>query len=86
MAADRIKEVLAELSRELERAEDVDADVRETMRDLQQRVETLDQSEQAAAESMLDRVKELESKFAASHPVLERIARELVDAVAKMGI
>ena len=86
MAADRIKEVLAELSRELERAEDVDADVRETMRDLQQRVETLDQSEQAATESMLDRVKELESKFAASHPVLERIARELVDAVAKMGI
>ena len=86
MAADRIREVLAELSRELERAEDVDADVRETMRDLQQRVEALDQSEHAAADSMLDHVKELESKFAASHPVLERIARELVDAVAKMGI
>ncbi len=86
MAADRIREVLAELGRELERAENVDADVRQTLQELQQRVDALDQSELPAAESMLDHVKELESKFAASHPVLERIARELVDAVAKMGI
>lgn len=86
MTTDRIREVLAELSRELERAEDVDADVRHTMRELQQRVEALEQSENTAAESMLDHVKELESKFAASHPVLERTARELVDAIAKMGI
>ena len=86
MAADRIREVLAELGRELERAENVDADVRQTLQELQQRVDALEQSELPATESMLDHVKELESKFAASHPVLERIARELVDAVAKMGI
>jgi hypothetical protein len=35
---------------------------------------------------MLDRVKALESRFAATHPVLERTARELADAIAKMGI
>jgi hypothetical protein len=37
-------------------------------------------------ESALDRAKELESRFAASYPVAERIARELADVLAKMGI
>lgn len=83
MATEKIREVLAELRKELERVEDVDTDVHQTLQELHRHVEALDQS---AAESMLDQVKELESKFAANHPVLERIARELVDAIAKMGI
>ena len=94
MATENIKAVLAELSRELEHVEGVDPDVRETIEKLHRQVEALEASErssdrsfgQSAADSMLDHVKELESKFAASHPVLERAARELVDAIVKMGI
>ena len=46
----------------------------------------LEESGGTDVESMLDRVKELESRFAANHPVLEQTARELADALAKMGI
>lgn len=86
MTTERIRAILAELSKELERVEDVDAEVRQTMRELHRHMDELEQSEHASTETMVDHVKALESKFAASHPVLEQTARELVDAIAKMGI
>lgn len=81
-----IKAILAELSMELRRAEDVDLAASETLQNLHGDVEQLEKSGETDVGWLLDRVKELESKFAASHPVLERLARELADAIAKMGI
>lgn len=81
-----IKAILAELSMELRRAEDVDLAASETLQNLHGDVEQLEKSGATDVGWLLDRVKELESKFAASHPVLERLARELADAIAKMGI
>jgi hypothetical protein len=81
-----IRAFLAQLSKELQRAEDVDIEAREILRDLHRDVEQLEESDSTQIQSVLDRVKALESKFAATHPVLERTARELADAIAKMGI
>lgn len=81
-----IRAFLAQLSRELQRAEDVDIEAREILQDLHRDVEQLEESDSTQIKSVLDRVKALESKFAATHPVLERTARELADAIAKMGI
>ncbi len=86
MKTDKIRAILAELSKELERAEDIDADVRQTMKELHRHVDELERSRHASSETMVDHVKALESRFAASHPVLEQAARELLDAIAKMGI
>ena len=81
-----IRAFLAQLSRELQRAEDVDIEARKILQDLHRDVEKLEESDSTQIKSVLDRVKALESRFAATHPVLERTARELADAIAKMGI
>ena len=81
-----IRAFLAQLSRELQRAEDVDIEAREILQELHRDVEQLEGSDSTQIKSVLDRVKVLESRFAATHPVLERTARELADAIAKMGI
>jgi hypothetical protein len=83
---EKIRAFLAELSRELQRGEDFDIEARKILEDLHADADRLEESGGKDTESMHDRVKELESKFAANHPVLERIARELADALAKMGI
>ena len=81
-----IRAILAQLSQELRRAEDIDIEAREILHKLHQDVDELEQAGGTEVESLVDRVKELESRFAASHPVLEKIARELADALAKMGV
>ncbi len=55
-------------------------------KNLDRDVEQLEESDSTEIKWMLDRVKALESRFAATHPVLERMARELADAIVKMGI
>jgi len=81
-----VKKFLAELSRELQRGEDFDIEARKILEDLHKDVEQIEGPGESKVQPMLDRVKELESKFAANHPVLERTARELADAISKMGI
>ncbi len=81
-----VKAVLAQLHKELQRAEDIDIDARKILQDLHRDVERLEDVEDAKMGSLADRAKALESKFAANHPVLEQLARELADAIAKMGV
>jgi len=83
VSKERINELLAELNRELHAADDVDPQTRELLTRLNEDVERLAGDTQSSA---IDRAKHLESRFAADHPVAERIARELADILAKMGI
>jgi len=81
-----IRAFLAQLGKELQRGEDIDKDAHQILENLNSEADRLEESGGTDVESMLNRVKELESKFAANHPVLEQAARELADALAKMGI
>jgi hypothetical protein len=81
-----IREILAQLRHELQRAEDIDLDSRRRMEELHRDVEGIDERSNLDVESLLDRARELETRFAAQHPTLERIARDLADALAKMGV
>jgi len=81
-----IRKFLAQLSKELQRGEDVDIEARQILDDLHKDVNRIEASGDVQIEPILDRIKELESRFASNHPVLERTARELADAIAKMGI
>ena len=83
MSKKRLRELLAELSAELNETSDVDADTRELLEQLHDDIDRLTGDEHASA---VDRAKSLESQFAAKHPVAERIAREFADLLAKMGI
>lgn len=77
MSSERIQHLIAELNKELSTGSTLDPETRELLRQLNEDVD---------AASTLDQARQLESRFAANYPVAERIARELVDALAKMGI
>ena len=81
-----IREFLAQLSKELQRSEDFDIEARQILDDLHKDVDQLEEAGERQIEPTLGRIKELEAKFASKHPALERIGRELADALAKMGI
>lgn len=81
-----IRAVLAQLHKELQRAEDVDIEAREILQDLHRDVDQLEEAGDGEIESIVNRVRALESRFATNHPVLEQTARELADAIAKMGV
>lgn len=83
MSSERIRELLAELSKELHATPDFDPETRKLLEQLDTELHAVTAD---APTSALDRAKQLESRFAAEHPVAERIARELVDLLAKMGI
>ncbi len=81
-----IRKFLAQLNKELQRSEDFDIESRQILDDLNKGVDQIEESDEVQIEPMLDRIKALEAKFASKHPALERIMRELADALAKMGI
>ena len=82
MSSQRIRELLAELEHELHTTADIDAETRQLLRELDDDIDELTGEDSSA----LDRAKQLESRFAANHPVAARIARELADIIAKMGV
>ena len=82
MSSERIRELLAELEQELHSTTDIDAETRQLLRDLDEDIDKFTGED----ESALDRAKHLETLFAANHPVAARIARELADILAKMGV
>ena len=77
MKSERTQQLIAELNKELGASESFDPETRELLRRLNEDVDP---------SSALDRAKKLRPQFAANHPVAERIARELVDLLGKMGV
>jgi hypothetical protein len=83
MSSKSIQKLLKELNRELHTANDFDPETRQLLRQLNEDIDELAGSgENPAAERAL----ELETRFAAEHPVAARITREIADLLSKMGI
>jgi hypothetical protein len=82
---DKIKFLLEELNQELALADNLDEDTLELARQLEREMEQLiERSEPVAAG--LENAVALEARFAATHPVAERIMRELIAVLGRMGI
>ena len=86
MKKGKIRETLTRLRQELQRAEGLDVDSRRKMEELHHDLEQLNEADDPDVDSLLSRARELETRFAADHPTLERIVRDLADTIAKMGI
>jgi hypothetical protein len=86
MDKDRLRELLEQLWRELRRAEDVDLHARQELEALHRDVDRLDQDERPDVDSLEDRARALETRFAVEHPTLERVVRDLADTLGKMGV
>ena len=83
MSSERIRTLLVELDKELKSTGEIDAETRELLYKLN---DDLDEIAAGSQDTLSDSARELESRFAATHPVAERITREIADLLAKMGI
>ena len=80
MAKERLKELLAELEKELHQVGEIDPETRKILSELNEDIDKV------TSISPSERAKELEARFAADHPVLERITRQITETLASMGI
>lgn len=81
VSGERIRELLAELNRELNSTDDLDAETTALLQQLNEDIDAL-----AGQSPAVERARNLESRFAADHPVAARVAREIADLLTKMGI
>jgi len=88
MSDNKVKDLLARLHKELENTENVDSETLQMVRDLDEDIHRLVESDAGAddIDSVLDRATSVETRFAVDHPVAERFLREIMDALAKVGI
>lgn len=84
MSKERINELLAQLREEI-RKSDVDEDVEKLMSDIDAELGGV-ADENADIDAVLEQAKKLEANFATQHPTAERVVREVIDLLVRMGI
>jgi len=82
----RVKLLLSELQLELARTEEVDDDTLALIRKLEQDIDELIESSEQRNSPVLDDAIALEARFAANHPIAEKLLREVIDSLARIGI
>ena len=87
MSEQRIKELISELISELESTEGVADETVTVVKQLESNLEDLVNPEVDTTENtILDDAIALEASFAATHPVAEKIIRELINTLSRIGI
>ena len=86
MTDKNLNELLNELNQALEGIEEIDAETRELVKDLDEDINRLLESGEDDVEGVVDRARSIETRFALEHPVAERFLREIIDALSRVGI
>jgi len=88
MTDPNLKQLLSKLQDTLENMDEVDQDTLGLVRELDEEIHRLAQAGAPPDEydNVLDQAKSIETRFAVEYPVAERILREIMDALAKVGI
>jgi len=89
MKTNQIKDTLRRLHADLDARNVVDPELRELLARLDADIhKLLDPNDVSISDSatVVERLESLEADFASEHPAIERFARELIDALGKMGI
>ena len=87
MSEQRIKELINELIQELESTDGVAEEAVSVARQLEGKIDDLVNPEVDTSESTIpDDAIALEASFAASHPVAEKLIRELINTLSRIGI
>jgi|SRR5690554_3475414 len=81
----RVRQLLQDLRAELSGTDTLDEETRELAQRLDKEIDTLIETSEPNS-PLLDDAVSLSARFAATHPVAERITRELVSALGRMGI
>ena len=87
MSNKEIRQLLAKLRNEIQKTE-LDADTQSLVRELDSDIHDLIDSNTGDedSESILKRARLLESDFATNPPTAERVMREVIETLARMGI
>ena len=88
MNEQNLKSLLSKLHEALENTERVDDETLALVRELDEDINRLVESGNAGADydNVIERAQSVETRFAVDHPVAERFLREIIDALAKVGI
>lgn len=81
----RVRQLLYELRAELAETETLDEETRRLVQKVDKDIDTLIETTEPNS-PLLDDAISLSARFAATHPVAERITRELVTVLGRMGI
>lgn len=88
MSDQNLKNLLAQLHRELENTEKVDSETLDLVQELDDEIHRLVESDAVPDDfdNVLDRANSMETRFAIDHPRAEQFLREIIDALGKVGI
>lgn len=87
MSEKRVKELLSELLSELQETSGVDEQMISTVNQLESDINDLVNPEVDTSENtVLDDAIALEAIFTVNHPVAEKIIRELINSLSRIGI
>ncbi len=87
MSESRVGELIKELVAEIEKTPSLSKDVLDSAKKLESGIQDLVDPEVDTTENtILDDAIALEASFAATHPVAEKILRELVNSLSRIGI
>lgn len=86
MDQDKVRRLLAQLQKELGTGEKLDSETLELVKQLDKNVDSLIESSENNNAPVMDDAIALEARFAATHPVAERLVRELIDTLGRIGI
>ena len=88
MSDPNLKELLNRLHDALDRTESVDDETLQLVRELDEDINRLIETgaEGEDYDNLVERAQSMETRFAVDHPIAERFLREIIDALAKVGI
>jgi len=88
MSDQQLNDLLTRLHKELENTDEVDTETLKLVRELDTEINRLVESDTGSEgfDNVMDQAKAVETRFAVDHPVAERFLREIIDALAKVGI
>lgn len=88
MTDQKLTELLNSLRETLEQTDKVEPETLALVRQLDEEIHRLTKGTAQAedVDSVLDQAKTMETRFAVDHPVAERVLREIIDALSRVGI
>ena len=85
MSNEKLQQLIQELHSEIENTGDIDSTTVALAKDLEVEIDQIVASD-TETNGPIDTALQLESQFAVNHPILERVVREIIDTLNKMGI
>ena len=89
MTTNNLKQTLIKLHANLEATENLDPELKEILQVLDKDIQILldkDETDSSITNELVDRSQAISAKFAAEHPQLEPVLRELGQILNRMGI